>query len=62
MGEDKLTVSIGERLHRLVGDKANHTDPDGPNKGWAAADVDPDEYTGDDYAGQFPEVSSGGAQ
>jgi hypothetical protein len=62
MGEDKLKVSIGARLDRFVPDEAKHTDPDGPNKGWAAADINPDEYTGDDYAGQFPEVSSGGAQ
>lgn len=34
-----------------------HVDPDGPEKGWSAADVDPSEYTDDDYAAQFPVVS-----
>lgn len=38
---------------------AEHTDPDGPQKGWKAADVDPSEYSDDDYAAQFPEVTDG---
>ena len=37
--------------------KPEHVDPDGPRKGWSAKDVDPSEYTDDDYAARFPVVS-----
>lgn len=35
---------------------ARHATPDGPDRGWSAADVHPDEYSDDDYAAQFPVV------
>jgi hypothetical protein len=37
--------------------KPEHAVPDGPEKGWSAADVDPSEFTDDDYAAQFPVVN-----
>lgn len=38
---------------------AQHADPDGPIKGWNAADTPADLLSDNDYAAQFPEVSSG---
>lgn len=53
-------VPISERLRQAVDHNAKHSSPDGHLKGWSAADVDPSEYSGDDYAERFEVISDGG--
>lgn len=36
-----------------------HATDDGHLKGWSAADIDPADYTDDDYAAQFEVISDG---
>lgn len=56
---EEQSESLGEKLRHLTDHNAKHASPDGHLKGWNAADVDPADYSDDDYAAQFEVISDG---